>query len=234
MYYFGKRYYDSKICRWINTDPALSKFLPVKGNKNNKLPAGGVFEPANMDVYGYVGNNPILFIDPDGQFRFGKRPLMNNKVGSSVAEYMLKNAINDQTGVSDEQAAQLLDIANMEVKHEQGFWDDGSGRNTGYSDKGETGNENMSDYDMSDKVYDDILMDEAYENVMGGGDYKDEDYSINELFSGKKQNNCQDYSDALRDEYKRLYEGKSESERNKIDARVEAIKDRLNLNKDDR
>ncbi|MGB4269684.1 MAG: RHS repeat-associated core domain-containing protein [Spirochaetota bacterium] len=30
LYYFGARYYDAKISRWISTDPALEKYLPTK------------------------------------------------------------------------------------------------------------------------------------------------------------------------------------------------------------
>ncbi|GEM_PF-1059634 len=62
LYYHGARYYDAKLCRWISTDPILEKYLTGK-------PAGGVYDPSNLDLYSYVGNNPIVFIDPTGNNR---------------------------------------------------------------------------------------------------------------------------------------------------------------------
>ncbi len=29
LYYFGARYYDARISRWISTDPALEKYIPM-------------------------------------------------------------------------------------------------------------------------------------------------------------------------------------------------------------
>ena len=46
LYDFGSRYYDPELGRWLNIDPALQLVSP----------------------YGYCGNNPIRYIDPDGNF----------------------------------------------------------------------------------------------------------------------------------------------------------------------
>ena len=46
--YFGKRYYDPALGRWLTTDPA------------------GFVDSANL--YQYVFNNPFRYRDPDGQF----------------------------------------------------------------------------------------------------------------------------------------------------------------------
>ena len=43
--YFGARYYDAEIGRWISTDPA-AEF---------------------SDLYNYTGGNPIVAVDPDGR-----------------------------------------------------------------------------------------------------------------------------------------------------------------------
>jgi len=69
LYYFGARYYDARVSRWISADPAFQKFLPT-GNKqhDNNLPAGGVFKPSNLGMYVYTSNNPLIYIDPDGQW----------------------------------------------------------------------------------------------------------------------------------------------------------------------
>ncbi|MBN2078555.1 MAG: RHS repeat-associated core domain-containing protein [Spirochaetes bacterium] len=67
LYYFGARYYDARLSKWISTDPALGKYLPGAGKGDDDLPGiGGVFNPVNMNVYHYGGNNPLIYIDPDG------------------------------------------------------------------------------------------------------------------------------------------------------------------------
>ncbi|WP_426063176.1 RHS repeat-associated core domain-containing protein [Flavobacterium sp. DSP2-3-1] len=48
-YDFGARLYDPRVGRWFKMDAEFSK-LP------------------NLSPYGYVNNNPLLFIDPDGNF----------------------------------------------------------------------------------------------------------------------------------------------------------------------
>ncbi|PJD95543.1 MAG: hypothetical protein CK425_08490 [Parachlamydia sp.] len=47
---FGKRYYDAELSRWLTTDPA------------------GFVD--GMNLYSYVKNNPIRYVDPDGRFAF--------------------------------------------------------------------------------------------------------------------------------------------------------------------
>jgi len=50
LYYYGARYYDPKISIWLSVDPLAEKY-------------------PNETPYMYCGNNPIVFIDPDGQDR---------------------------------------------------------------------------------------------------------------------------------------------------------------------
>jgi RHS repeat-associated protein len=65
LYYFGARYLDPATGRWMSTDPALEKYLPVveksEGDRerNNNLPSQGeVYNPLNMMTYHYASNNP--------------------------------------------------------------------------------------------------------------------------------------------------------------------------------
>ena len=59
LYYYGGRYYDSKISIWISTDPSQEKY-------------------ADITSYCYTFNNPIRFIDPDG---FDPTPYPKEKLG---------------------------------------------------------------------------------------------------------------------------------------------------------
>ena len=75
LYYYGFRYLDPKISRWLSVDPALTDgYIPVAPNDdearkhNQNLPGmGGVFNYVNLHVYHYGGNNPIKYVDPDGR-----------------------------------------------------------------------------------------------------------------------------------------------------------------------
>lgn len=56
LYYYGGRYYDPEISRFISPDP----FVPSAGN------------PQSLNRYSYVLNNPQGYIDPSGHFYMSK------------------------------------------------------------------------------------------------------------------------------------------------------------------
>lgn len=70
MYYYGSRYYDPRISIFISVDPLVEK----------------TFEP-----YSYVGNNPINFIDPTGNYKV--KP--EDQKRFSVLTGYLKNGISE-------------------------------------------------------------------------------------------------------------------------------------------
>jgi RHS repeat-associated protein len=52
LYYYGGRYYDPDLARFVSPDPFV----------------GEVYDPQNLNRYSYVINNPQTYIDPSGYF----------------------------------------------------------------------------------------------------------------------------------------------------------------------
>ncbi len=52
LYYLQARYYNAKVARFLTLDPDL-------GNEN---------EPLTQNGYNYANNNPVMYIDPDGNY----------------------------------------------------------------------------------------------------------------------------------------------------------------------
>ncbi|MCJ8155254.1 RHS repeat-associated core domain-containing protein [Chryseobacterium sp. SSA4.19] len=50
LYYYGARYYNPRLSIWYRVDPLAEKY-------------------PSWSPYAYCGNNPINYIDPDGNFR---------------------------------------------------------------------------------------------------------------------------------------------------------------------
>lgn len=129
-----------------------------------------------MNTYSYVDGNPINYFDSLGLFKFCKRSLGN------LPGWMNFNIYKDSF--------------NLGFYHEHGFYEDGSGDNTGWGPDGLfKDNLNDSRYQCDNQQYDDDTMRKAQEIV--DERYKDKDYSA-------MYPNCQDYNDELRYEYWRL------------------------------
>jgi len=68
LYYYGARYYDPRTSVWQSVDPILEKYLPSGDpEKDKNLPGmGGVFNSGNLAGYTYTHQNPVRYVDPDG------------------------------------------------------------------------------------------------------------------------------------------------------------------------
>lgn len=121
----------------------------------------------DSDWYGYCVDDPVNRVDVWGLFTFEERPL-DGPNGSQV-------------NVS----SVLLDNVNLEGKHVQGFYDDGSGDNIGHFPDGLHNDRKhpRSDYEPRSPTYPDDIAREAERTLRrdGVGDYS--------LFG----NNCQDF-----------------------------------------
>ncbi|WP_346102959.1 SpvB/TcaC N-terminal domain-containing protein [Nonomuraea maheshkhaliensis] len=62
-YYHGSRYYDPRMGLWKSPDPIIDDYLDGEGND-------GVYNPGNLNLYGYGYNNPVQNSDPDGNLVF--------------------------------------------------------------------------------------------------------------------------------------------------------------------
>ncbi|MCF6335629.1 MAG: peptidoglycan DD-metalloendopeptidase family protein, partial [Spirochaetales bacterium] len=58
LYYYGARYLNPRTSRWISADPAGVELINPNRDGFNFI--------ESQNWYSYVGNNPVIFIDPNG------------------------------------------------------------------------------------------------------------------------------------------------------------------------
>ena len=62
--YFGARYYGSAMGRWMSPDWSA---------KEEPIPYAKLDDPQSLNLYGYVGNNPLARVDADGHDYFWQK-----------------------------------------------------------------------------------------------------------------------------------------------------------------
>ncbi|VEF12578.1 insecticidal toxin protein [Pseudomonas fluorescens] len=96
LYYYGARYYAPWLQRWISPDLAGA----VDG----------------LNLYGFVGNNPLSYVDHDGQTRFGveTKAERDARKASSASE-LRKQSANANLSRAIERHFQFLKILDQRV-----------------------------------------------------------------------------------------------------------------------
>jgi RHS repeat-associated protein len=79
LYYYGARYYDPQLGRFITPDPTVQK----------------PFDPQDFNRYAYARNNPVVFTDPTG---FGWLASLFNTIGQVIGTVVGAFAGNPELG----------------------------------------------------------------------------------------------------------------------------------------
>jgi uncharacterized protein RhaS with RHS repeats len=143
-----------------------------------------------LNLYLYVGGNPVNAVDPKGLAYFALRSL-------SILPW-IPFASNNLTD----------DKFNTEVSHEHLFFEDGiSPSNIGFSDNGRLFTESSSaGYRKTKPGYNDCLMRKAYQKV------NLKPYSLLGRPGPTNKYNCQDWAEEVRREYWKIASSSSERE----------------------
>jgi RHS repeat-associated protein len=96
--YFGARYYDADLSVWLSVDPMAGKY-------------------PSLSPYLYVGNNPVIYIDPNGKYRLPKRlqkkyrtltRLLKNMEALAKYDAKVWTAFKETVGLNEEQATDIV------------------------------------------------------------------------------------------------------------------------------
>jgi RHS repeat-associated protein len=117
--YFGARYYASSMGRWMSPDWA-AKAMPV--------PYASLDDPQSLNLYEYVGNNPLSQADPDGHCCERLKQFARS-VGVGAAKYLYNSAAtNPLIPASAKEGGLGMDIAGNQTLATP----NGVGENIGY------------------------------------------------------------------------------------------------------
>jgi len=183
----------------IVTKPALG--IPVWSNRDPIEEQGG------LNLYGFVDNDSVNYIDVLGFAKIGFRPLADGNAP----------IVTDPEG-------SIADNFNFEINHEHFIFEDGKDlfgkpvadefANIGYGPQGNTSqfpddgiySEDTStrNYQYLDRYLNDDLLRKAILNVVRTRDWRADAYDVFWDFDDIAKKNCQDFVEVVLDEYDRL------------------------------
>jgi RHS repeat-associated protein len=120
LIYFGARYLNPQTSMWLSADPAMGEYVPgapindeVRKSNQNLPGMGGVFNAVNLHTYHYAGNNPVKYIDPDGNdFRTSEYHTNTKRYALSSDKAMhLKDVLNDSFSAPGQMG--LVDVSEL-------------------------------------------------------------------------------------------------------------------------
>ena len=171
LYHYGYRFYLPPLMRWLSCDP--------------KEEHGGI------NLFEFCHNNALHFFDKDGRAYFAVRKLKNTPG-------IIKWSWFFSCPFAKIAADLAADYFNVEVLHEQLFYEDGKMPNSvGWGASGPTNGESTKGYTQRDGGYDDCIMRIAQSMV------NPDHYQLTWI-GAKTKCNCQDYADALRAKYREI------------------------------
>lgn len=91
--YAGARYYNQAIGRWISPDPVVKNLMANESKLDQVL-----LNPQILNSYSYVANNPLKYIDPNGEFLTQAKALLY-RVGLKVVELPVAITVNAAIGL---------------------------------------------------------------------------------------------------------------------------------------
>ncbi|WP_437646447.1 SpvB/TcaC N-terminal domain-containing protein [Sorangium sp. So ce362] len=79
LYHYGARSYEPRLGVWMSPDPVLAQYMAGRIN-------GGVYRPINLGLYTYASNNPVVLVDPTGQFDDATRKFLATALAAALVE----------------------------------------------------------------------------------------------------------------------------------------------------
>jgi RHS repeat-associated protein len=116
MYYYGFRFYEPHLQRWLNRDPLGDHAVLEKALLGRSpIDRASLQDAGQGNLYGFVGNRPLTAVDPDGQFAIAIP--IGIGVGIVVGGgYLICMAIPNCRNSAEQAGRAIVDVAGVLCK----------------------------------------------------------------------------------------------------------------------
>ena len=214
LYYYGAGYLDPKYSRWLSGDPAITDYM-----SGSSVGEGGIYNSVNFNAYHYGGNNPVKYVDPDGEASI----LMRQIDAGLNAKYDSGHVLGKYFDFAKHS---LIDYGTLKSFRDSGGLIHQLGKKLGIVNREVTKNDQ---YIIKYTNMDDDITKQAVENVLGmerfGGRLEDGKHNNDSAKQKYKIliNDCNAFTRAVFKEYKKLWKENWKKE-NKSTSRYQAWK----------